>query len=375
MRTSLDWSQVKWRTTVILFCVRVPVLSEQMICVQPRVSTAESFGSHGRLAGHGDDGDDGREALGDGGDGERDGHHEGVEHERDVREERAAVLDEAGEEDDDGDAHDQERQDLGELGELLLERRLLVGGLREGVSDLAHLGVHAGRDDDGTAAAVDHDRAHVAHVLAVAEGDVVRTLGDAQGRDHLVGGHGLAGKGGLLDLEARGLEQAAVGRDGVAGLKQDDVADDELGGGKRDDLAVADDLRHRGGHLLQRGERLLCLGLLHDAEHGVEDDDEHDDDDVGEVGLALGDAGRRGDGGGHDQHDDHGVGHLLEESDDERGLLGLLELVEAVALEARGRLVGGKAALLVRLDLGKHVLGLLQVLSHGSLLGWVCPAD
>ena len=42
-RTSLSWSSVKWRTTVILFCVRVPVLSEQMTCVQPRVSTAESL--------------------------------------------------------------------------------------------------------------------------------------------------------------------------------------------------------------------------------------------------------------------------------------------------------------------------------------------
>ena len=30
-------------TTVILFWVRVPVLSEQMVCVQPRVSTAESL--------------------------------------------------------------------------------------------------------------------------------------------------------------------------------------------------------------------------------------------------------------------------------------------------------------------------------------------
>ena len=30
-------------TTVILFCVNVPVLSEQIICVQPSVSTAVNF--------------------------------------------------------------------------------------------------------------------------------------------------------------------------------------------------------------------------------------------------------------------------------------------------------------------------------------------
>ena len=36
-------SPVTFLTTVILFCVRVPVLSEQMILVQPRVSTAVSF--------------------------------------------------------------------------------------------------------------------------------------------------------------------------------------------------------------------------------------------------------------------------------------------------------------------------------------------
>ena len=36
-------SSVKVSTTVMRFCVKVPVLSEQMICVQPKVSTAVSL--------------------------------------------------------------------------------------------------------------------------------------------------------------------------------------------------------------------------------------------------------------------------------------------------------------------------------------------
>ncbi len=42
-RTSSSSSAPEWRTTVILFWVRVPVLSEQITWVQPRVSTAVSL--------------------------------------------------------------------------------------------------------------------------------------------------------------------------------------------------------------------------------------------------------------------------------------------------------------------------------------------
>ena len=189
-------------------------------------------------------------------------------------------------------------------------------------------------------AAVHHGGTHVAHVLTVAERNVVGTVE----RDRvgvLLYRDGLAGKGGLLDLHGSALEHAAVGGNRVAGLKQHDVAGHELAGVQRDLLAIADDLGLGGTHLLKSGERLFALGLLDHAEGGVDDHDRHDDNHVGPLGLALDHAGYGRDDGRDDEHDDHGVGHLLEEANPQRGLLFLLELVGAELRRARLRLGRG----------------------------------
>ena len=253
---------------------------------------------------------------------------------------------------------------MGELVELDLQRGLLVLCLGDGAGDLAHLGLHARRHDHGTATAKDHGGAHVAHVLAIAERNVVLALGKADRVRVLRHGHGLAREGRLLDLHGRALEDAAVRRHGVAGLEDHDVTHDEVLRVDLDLLAVPDDLARGGGHLLERRERLLGLGLLHDAEDGVEDDDEHDDDHVGEVGLALHHARCGRDDRSHDQHDDHGIAHLLEEADPEWGPLGLLELVWAVLPEQLLCDTGTKALLGIGCALLEHVRRAYQVLSH-----------
>ena len=163
----------------------------------------------------------------------------------------------------------------------------------------------------------------------------------------LLNGHGLAGKGGLLDLHRGALEHAAVGRDGVARLEHDHVAGHELGTRQVHELAVAQNLGLRRAHLLQGLEGLLALGLLDHAQHRVDDNDEHDDGDVGKVGLALDHARERADDSGDDQHDDHGVGHLLKEALPQRRLLGFLELVRACLGKARRRLVVAQAEVLI----------------------------
>ena len=149
---------------------------------------------------------------------------------------------------------------------------------------------------------------------------------------------------------------AAVRRDGVTGLEQDDVAGHELGGVQHDELAVAHDLGLRGAHLLQGREGLLALSLLNDAEGGVDDDDRHDDDDVREVDLALNGARHRADGRRSDEHDDHRIGHLLEEANPQRGLLLFLQLVGAeLRGTGRGLRAGetsGGVSLLSAQDLG-----------------------
>lgn len=283
-----------------------------------------------------DDSHDGDQALGDGGDGERDGDHKGVEQGSWVGKDVAhAVADDVDTKDHDADDDNHDGEDAAELGELHLQRRELFLGLGQGAGNLAHLGVHAGADHDGATAAVHHGGAHVAHVLAVAERHVVGARGKLDHVGVLLYGHGLAGECGLLDLHRGALEHAAVGRDGVARLEHDYIAGNELGARQVHEFAVAQHLGLRRAHLLQGLEGLLALGFLDHAQHRVDDNDEHDNGDVGKVGLALDHARERADNGGNDQHDDHGVGHLLKETLPQRRLLGFLELVRACLGEAR----------------------------------------
>ena len=295
-----------------------------------------------------DDGHDGDQALGDSGDGERDGNHKGIEQGSRVGKDVAhAVAEDIDAKDDDADDDNHDGEDAAELGKLHLQRRELFLGLGQGAGDLTHLGVHAGADHDGAAAAVYHGGTHVAHVLAVAERHVVGASGELNHVGMLLDGHGLAGECSLFDLHRGALEHAAVGRDGVARLEHDHVTGHELGARQVHELAVAQHLGLRRAHLLQGLESLLALGLLNHAQHRVDDNDEHDDGDVGKVRLALDHARECTDDGGNDQHDDHGIGHLLKEALPQRCLLGFLELVRACLGEARRRLVVAQAEVLI----------------------------
>ena len=302
------------------------------------------------------DGHDGDQALGDGGDGERDGNHKGVEQGGRVGEDVAhAVADDIDAKDDDADDDHHDGKDAAELGELNLQRRELFLGLGQSAGDLAHLGVHTGADHDGAATAVHHGGAHVAHVLAVAERHVVGARGKLNHVGMLLYRHGLAGKGGFLDLHRGALEHAAVCRNGVARLEHDHIAGHELGARQVHELAVAQHLGLRRAHLLQGLEGLLALGFLDHAQHRVDDNDEHDDGDIGKVRLALDHARERADNRSRDQHDDHGVCHLLKEALPQRCLLGFLKLVRACLGKTRRRLAGAQAEVLIDTLVAEHL--------------------
>ena len=302
------------------------------------------------------DGHDGDQALGNGGDGERDSDHKGVEQRGRVGENVAhAVADDVDAKDDDADDDNHDGEDAAELGKLHLQRRELFLGLGQGAGNLAHLGIHAGTDHDGTAATVHHGGAHVAHVLAVAERHVIGAGGELDHVGMLLDRHGLASECSLFDLHRGALEHAAVGRDGVACLEHDHIAGHELGARQVHELAVAQNLGLRGAHLLQCLESFLAFSLLDHAQHRVDDNDEHDDGDVGKVRLALDHARECTDDGGNDQHDDHGVGHLLKEALPQRRLLGFLELVRACLGEARRRLVVAQAEVLIDTLVAEHL--------------------
>ena len=302
------------------------------------------------------DGHDGDQALGDGSDGERDSDHKGVEQGGRVGKDVAhAVAEDVNAKDHDADDNHHDGEDAAELGELHLQRRELFLGLGQGAGNLAHLGIHTGADYDGAATAVHNGGTHVAHVLAVAERHVIGARGKLDHVGVLLYGHGLAGECGLFDLHRGALEDAAVGRNGVARLEHDHVTGHELGARQMHELAVAQHLGLRRAHLLQGLEGLLALGFLDHAQYRVDDNDEHDDDDIGKVGLALDHARERADDGGNDQHDDHGVGHLLKETLPQRRLLGFLELVRACLGEARRRLVVAQAEVLIDALVAEHL--------------------
>ena len=168
----------------------------------------------------------------------------------------------------------------------------------------------------------------------------------------------------ILDLHARTLKDATVGRHGVTGLKDHDVSHDNLGGRHTELLAASDDLARCRSHLLQRRERLLGLLLLNDAEDRVQHDNEHDDDHISEVRLALGDTRHGRDNRSHDQHDHHGVGHLLEEADPEWGPLGLLKPVRTILLKTLLEDGHVETSRTVASALLEYVIGWYQILSH-----------
>ncbi len=170
-------------------------------------------------------------------------------------------------------------QALAQPVELALQRGGLALGGAEHVGHRAHLGAHAGGGDLHLGPAPGDDGVHVGHAVAVAErpalGDAARLLGHRRG---------LAGEGGLVDLEAEGGEDPTVGRHPVAGLEQDHVAGHQGLGLDLDGAPVAPDPGRGHEHRAQGVEALLGLGLLHEPEHGVEQ--QHHGDDRGVLQVA-----------------------------------------------------------------------------------------
>ncbi len=142
---------------------------------------------------------DGREPLGHRRDRQRDADFEHVE--------KVVAAEPAGQHDDGTEREHDPDEGPPEPVELLLERRLAGAGLFDHDADLADLRPHAGGGDEEPATPVGHGRAHEGHADPISEhglgvGDRIRPLADSLG---------LAGQGRLLNLQPRGLDDAAVG--------------------------------------------------------------------------------------------------------------------------------------------------------------------
>ena len=273
----------------------------------------------------------GGQTLRDGGHGQRHGDHERFQN---GGEGVVAHHHQIKDEDEHADAQHQLAERLAQLGQLPLERRLLLLGLGQHMGDLAHLRIHAGGGDDRLAPAVDHGAAHVAHIFPVAQrhiaaGEQLHRLGD---------GYALAGEGGLLDLQGGALQQPPVGGNGVAGLQHHHVAGHQLTAFHHDLMSAAQHLAFGGGHGLEGFDGGLGLALLYHAQNGVEQYHGQNDEHLGEALVAQG----VGNGGnrrrGH-QDQQHRVFQLGQKALEYGGLLRLLQLVGAVLGQTSLRLL------------------------------------
>ena len=308
------------------------------------------------------DGHDGGQALGHGGHGQRDGQQQRVD---DVLDAGEAFGDEQGHDHQRGDDAHGDTEDLRDVRELLLQRGGLILGLGEHVGDLADLRVHAGAGHDGAAGALGHGRAVEHHVGAVAEG-----LGAFQRLRLLADRHGFAGQARLCDAQRGGGQQSAVGGDGVALAEHDDIAGDDLGGVHAHDLAVTQHRGLRGSHLGERGHGLFGAGLLNIAEHGVDDQDQHDHDRIERQRFAaFGSGGRvhaldeprdRGDHGGGQQQVDQRVLELGQELLPLRHRRRAGQLVRAELLKTALGFVGAQAGGRVDVQRLGYIIGIGQ---------------
>ena len=203
--------------------------------------------------------------------------------------------------DDDGDrgpGHDAD--DPRELVQFLLQWRPRPLDRGEHAGDLAHLRLHAGgRDDEGARATGDRGVLEE-HVRPVTEGHVV----SIEGRGVLAHRCALAGQRGLLRLQRRRADEAAVSGHDVAGLDLHDVAGDDVLRRDERELPVPDHpaLRH-----LELGQRVHAGSggeLLPGAEGQVQHDEQRHDG--GRRDLADDEAD---DGHGH-EHQVHRVPQL-----------------------------------------------------------------
>ena len=171
--------------------------------------------------------------------------------------------------------------------------------------------------------------------------------------------HALAGQRRFVGPQICRLDDPGVGRNLVAGLDKDDIAGNDVVGCNPLPLPIANHGRFRRGQRHQGPHRFLRAHLLDEAEHGVQDDDRHDDDRlVGQCGLArvLQQPFDDRDDGGHQQNDHQEILELLQQALPPRRFRRTLQPVRPILLEAPPRFGRGQAARRVGAKCGDHRL-------------------
>ena len=198
---------------------------------------------------------------------------------------------------------------------------------------------------------------------ACIDGDRVDVFGDRQA---------LAGQCSFRHAQRGRLDDPRVSRHGVAFFDDQDVAGDHVGGWNRRQHTIANDVRMRRRHLLERSDGGLGSLFLQVAHHGVQQHDGADSDRfVRQRRVTLVQPEDEGNGGGDQEQDDQQVGELREELSPRRNRAFGREAIRTIAFESRSGLAARQAACSVSrvrsddlfhalLVLGRHVVPLLS---------------
>ena len=160
-----------------------------------------------------------------------------------------------------------------------LEWRAPGIGLEHELRRVAELGREPDRHNDGGAAAACNRRALEQHGEAVAE-----ARDERDGLDHLVHADRLAGQHRLVRRQMRCLDEAQVGRYGIAGIQEHDVAGHQVHGRNQAHMALAAHAGAVATESAQPFDRARGLQLRHEPDQRV--DREHDNDRAAFLQLA-----------------------------------------------------------------------------------------
>ena len=89
------------------------------------------------------------------------------------------------------DGQHQPGKGFGKLAQLFLQRSLLIFSLGKRRGNFTHLRIHACRRNDGAPTAINHRASHIDHIGAVAKGDILLSICQAQSRKRFGDRHAL----------------------------------------------------------------------------------------------------------------------------------------------------------------------------------------
>ena len=274
----MTWPSAHRRVTVIWFWVSVPVLSEQMVVVEPSVSTEESLRMRAwrliiwlmpsaRLMVTTAGRPSGTAAMARLTETMKASvislancfkvRQRVLEQEGQIR-----IVDHSNQEDHRHQDQGADAQGLAQFIQPALERSFFRFDALQHGGDQTQLGVHAGAGDHAAPAPVGDRGAHEGSILPVAQRGVAVQLDGGV----LLHRQRFTGERGLFDPHVDGFQQAHIRRDKVARFEVDDVARHQFARRDADPLPIAQDLRFRGGHFLERRQGFLGAAFLDDPQ-------------------------------------------------------------------------------------------------------------